>query len=213
MALMRTIIIQTAIRENRVPPLKEVVLYNQKDYYQKNGRLNYAIGWSFTHFLMTYPRVEEPSKQIPDGKYKKALVAFHNMLAGGKKRDEAYNVAFGINGGPPAWERFEKEWKEYVLKFPDPLEGTPLAGLSADLDKLNDNDGVYVGTLKDDSPCAKAGLKSKDVILEVDGVAAFYYGKLIPPLRRKKAGEKAVLKIRRGTDTTDVTLDYPAKSK
>jgi hypothetical protein len=210
-AAMRTIVIQTAVRENRTPPLREIVKYNQKDYYQKNGRMNYAIGWSFTHFLMCYPRVEEPSKQIPDGKYKKALVTFHNLLAGGRKRDDAYANAFGINGGPPAWDRFEKEWKEYVLSFPDPLKDTPMQGLSADIDKLNESDGVYVGTLKDDAPCAKAGLKSKDVILEVDGKVAAHYGKLIPPLRRKKPGEAALLKVKRGDETVDVKIEWPKK--
>ncbi len=210
-AMMRTIVIQTGIRENRVAPLREIIKYNQKDYYSKNGRLNYAFGWSFTHFLMTYPRVEEPSKQIPDGKYKKMLVTFHNLMAAGKKRDEAYQNAFGINGGAPAWDRLEKEWKEYVLKFPDPLAGTPIEGLSADIDKLNDSDGVYVGTLKDDAPCAKAGLHSKDVILEVDGKPALHYGKLIPPLRRKKPGEAAVLKVKRGDETIELKVEWPRK--
>lgn len=212
MAHMRTIIVQTAVREGRTPPLKELVTWNQPTFYARNGRLNYAIGWSFTHFLMTYPKIEEPTKQIPDGKYKKVFVMFHNLLASGRKRDEAY-AAFGINGGPPAWDRYEKEWKEYVLKFPDPLAGTPIEGLAADIDKLNDNDGVYVGTIKDDAPCAKAGLKSKDVILELDGAPCLHYGKLVPPLRRKKPDDKAVLKIRRGTETIDVTLEWPAPPK
>jgi len=212
-AAMRTIVIQTALREGRTPPLREIVKYNQKDYYQKNGRMNYSIGWSFTHFLMCYPKVEEPSKQIPDGKYKKALVSFHNLMAAGRKRDDAYAIAFGINGGAPAWDRFEKEWKEYVLSFPDPLKDTPMEGLSADIDKLNESDGVYVGTLKDDAPCAKAGLKSKDVILEVDGKVAAHYGKLILPLRRKKPGESAVLKVKRGDETVELKMEWPAAKK
>jgi hypothetical protein len=208
-AMMRTIVIQTAIRENRTPPLKEVVRYNQRDYYQKNGRLNYAIGWSFTHFLMTYPKVEDPSKQIPDGKYKKALVAFHNLLAAGRKRDEAYPIAFGINGGAPDWDRFEKEWKEYVLKFPDPLKGTALEGLSADIDRLNDTNGVYVGTIKDDAPCAKSGLKSKDVILAVDGAPALHYGKLIPPVKRVKPGATFKVKVKRGDEEIELDVTQP----
>src|SRR5262245_53227120 len=122
-------------------------------------------------------------------------------MAAGKNRGGAYAIASGIDGGAPAWARFASEWQGGVRAVAPPAKDTPMEGLSADIDKLTESDGVYVGALKDDAPCAKAGLKSKDVILEVDGKTAAHYGKLILPLRRKKPGETALLKVKRGEET------------
>jgi hypothetical protein len=206
-AKMRTIVIQTGIRENKVKPFRELLYLNQREFYSQNGRLNYATGWSFTHFLMTYPKVEDPSKQIPDGKYKSSLVKFHNLLAAGKKRDEAYAAAFGI-AKPSDWDVIDKQWREYVLSFPDPLKGTPMEGLSADIENLNQTDGVYVGNLPEDSACYRSGVRKGDVIVAVDGKDVRHYGHLIPPLEKKKKGESAVLKVRRGKETVEIPLAY-----
>ncbi|MBI2899046.1 MAG: PDZ domain-containing protein [Planctomycetes bacterium] len=209
-AKMRIIVIQTAVRENKVRPFRELLYLDQRRFYSENGRLNYATGWALTHFLMVYPKTEDPAKQIPGGKYKSKLVQFHNLLASGKKRDEAYAIAFGI-ARPSDWDVIDKQWREYVLSFPDPLAGTPLAGLAADIGNLDKTDGVYVGAIAEDAACFKAGLRPGDVILAVDGREVRHYGQLIPPLERKKAGETAAISVKRGGETVEIKVEWAGK--
>ncbi len=206
-AHMRTTVIRTAVREGRTRPFRELLYLDQRGFVSENGRLNYATAWSFVHFLMTAPKIEDPAKQIPSGKHKGKLVLFHNLLAAGRKREEAYAQAFGV-ARPADWDGWEKEWRVYVRSWPDPLAGTPMEGLSADLENLDKTDGVYVGAIEEGTPCAKAGVRPSDVIVALEGREVRHFGHLIPPLLRRKRGENAVLTVRRGQASVELTLSY-----
>lgn len=121
-ARIRIKTIQGAIKANKHYPLKDFFKLDKGQYYA-NGALCYAEGWSLCHFFMTYPKVEEKDKQIPDGKYRKFLAFFHEALSADYALDQAYEVAFqkGKGGSKmPSVEDLEKEWKEYILNFDEP---------------------------------------------------------------------------------------------
>ena len=201
---MRTWVIQTAIREKRTPALKELTTWDTRRFYGDGARLNYATAWSFCHFLMTYPKVEEPDKRIPKGKYKKHLGNYHILLTQGKSGTDAWKEAFGEMD----WEKLQEVWAEYVMKFPDPAAGTPFEGLRVDLDNLHQTDAVYLGTLDPETPIGKSGLQSKDAILDVDGYKTNHFGRLCAAIGKIEKGATAKVRVKRGgsEQVLDVTF-------
>lgn len=81
-----------------------------------------------------------------------------------------------------------------------PMIGIQLQPLSDALkEKLGHKDvaGVLVTDVVPDSPAAKAGVESEDVITEIDGVAVDNPKVLIDRVMAKKAGEEVTLKVLR----------------
>jgi hypothetical protein len=70
-----------------------------------------------------------------------------------------------------------------------------------------DEDGVVVEHVYDGLPAAKAGLKARDVIVEVDGAKKLDQKAFREALNKKDAGEKVLLKIRRDGDEKDITIE------
>ena len=58
--------------------------------------------------------------------------------------------------------------------------------------------GVLVESVQDDSPADKAGVKTGDIILSVDGKDVKWSGDLRDAMRDKKAGENVRLEVLRG---------------
>jgi hypothetical protein len=111
---IRVPILQKAIEEKKHYPLAKFLDISKRDF-QKDHRVCYAEGWALCHFLLTYPKYEDKSKRIPDGKYKKCIVNFHNaMLDPKRSASEAAAIAFrGYD-----LEKIEKEFVEYVQRWP-----------------------------------------------------------------------------------------------
>lgn len=123
-AKIRLPTIKKMIETGKYVPLAQFFKLNKQQYYANAGPC-YAQGWSLCHFLMTYPKVEEKDKQIPNGKYRKFLAYFHEALGAGYDLDKAYDEAMKKgNGGSkmPEIGELEKQWKEYIMNFdkPDP---------------------------------------------------------------------------------------------
>lgn len=115
---LRVPVIKRALLDGKHIPLKDLLDYDKRKF-QQNHRLLYAEAWSFCHFLLAAPKLEDTGKQLPDGKYKQVLVKFHNSLLDPKMTPaQAATAAFRQNNRPMDLAKLEEEWKAYVLDFP-----------------------------------------------------------------------------------------------
>lgn len=123
---IRVPVLKRALLDNKHIPLRDLLNYDKRKF-QDNHKLLYAESWAFCHFLLGAPKLEDRDKQLPDGKYKKVLVTFHNSLLDPKMSpSEAAASAFRVNGKPVDLEALEKEFRDWVMKFPyepDPADG------------------------------------------------------------------------------------------
>jgi hypothetical protein len=114
---LRLPVVQEAIREGKLIRLRDLLSMNPKKF-QDNHALCYAQSWLFCHFLLTFPKREDPSRQIPEGKYKQVVVRFHNaMLSPKTKAEEAVRQAFVHGRKPIDLDEMEAEFREYALSF------------------------------------------------------------------------------------------------
>src|SRR5262249_11006478 len=65
--------------------------------------------------------------------------------------------------------------------------------------------GAKLAAITDDSPAAKAGLKSGDIIQSVNGKDLKNYAALVEVIDEGKAGDKLAMKVLRGKETLDLT--------
>jgi hypothetical protein len=169
-ARMRLQLIQAAVQQNATVPLERLFALDKRTF-MANASLCYAQSWSFCHFLMTFPKEEDRSVQIPDGKYRKHLAGYYEqMRKGGITHREAWEAAF--KGIPLA--QIEAEWKKYVMS----LDGGKYIGIrgeevpDAEADQLPVDPG-YTGIklveVLPDGVAGKAGMKAGDVVLQFDG--------------------------------------------
>ena len=66
--------------------------------------------------------------------------------------------------------------------------------------------GVEITSVESNSPAAKAGLRSGDVVIEADGHAVTRSDELNGTVRAAAAGSDLKLKIKRGSSTPDITV-------
>jgi len=193
-AHMRLPLVAQLIRENRHVPL-ERLLAMDRGAFMANAAVCYAEAWSFCHFLMTYPKREEPTKQIPDGKYRKAVSAYYEALLDRRTTAaEAWQAARKA-GGIDSLPALEAEWKEYVLDIAKPDPGSAFLGVTIDSEKAAE--GAVIGSVSPGSPAEKAGLQPDDAVVKLDGRPVELWNDFLATLRTKKPGERIVLTVRR----------------
>jgi putative serine protease PepD len=81
--------------------------------------------------------------------------------------------------------------------------------------QLSDGEGgVTVGELASGGPAAAAGVRTGDVVIEIDGNSIASSNELVSAVQAHRAGEKVTLTVRRGggTERIDVTLGNQAPS-
>jgi hypothetical protein len=169
-ARMRLQLIQAAIRQGASIPLDRLLALDRMRF-MANAELCYAQSWSFCHFLMTYPKEEDRSVQIPDGKYRKHLAGYYELMRkGGTSHREAWEAAF--KGIPLAL--LEAEWKKYVLS----LDGGKYIGIrgkevsDAEADQLPVDagyTGIALEEVLPDGVAGKAGIKAGDILVRFNG--------------------------------------------
>lgn len=114
---LRLPVVQEAIRAGKFIRLRDLLSMNPKKF-QDHHALCYAESWIFCHFLIAFPRREDPSRQIPEGKYKQVLVRFHNAMLDPKmKAEEAVRQAFVHDRKPIDLDELEAELRGYALSF------------------------------------------------------------------------------------------------
>lgn len=74
-----------------------------------------------------------------------------------------------------------------------------------------DETGAKITEVSKDSPADKAGLKTGDVIIALDGKDLIGYQALVIRLRDKKVGDKIKLKYKRGSETKEVEIALIAR--
>ncbi len=80
-----------------------------------------------------------------------------------------------------------------ILGITSPNLNTPFA----DEKGIREIEGVYVESVEDDSGAAEAGLKSEDIIKEVDGIRIRKFSDLIGYVTSKRPGDKVVVTVDR----------------
>lgn len=73
-------------------------------------------------------------------------------------------------------------------------------------------DGVRVAEVTAGSLADSTGLRTEDIIIEVAGAPAQKVATLIASIRAQPAGTWLPLKVRRGSETLDLVVKFPAKS-
>ncbi|HEU4338532.1 MAG TPA: DUF1570 domain-containing protein, partial [Planctomycetota bacterium] len=112
-ARSRLPIIQEALKEGKAYKLSDLLALTPQKF-MKDAGLCYAQSWSFCHFLIAYPDMEDRNSQIPAGKFRKNLAIYYERIRlGGSSHRAAWDEAFK---GIPV-EALEDLWKKYVAKF------------------------------------------------------------------------------------------------
>ncbi len=169
-ARMRLPVIQEALKNGKAYPLDDLLRLEPRKF-MANAGLAYAQSWSFCHFLISYPEMEEKKVQIPTGRFRKNLAIYYERIRlGGSSHREAWEEAFK---GIPV-EALEELWKKYVAKFEPARQlgffGDELTAEEAEaLGLKGDRSGIRVTKIVPDTVGAKAGLAEGDVILSFDG--------------------------------------------
>lgn len=171
-ARMRLPIVQKAIKDKKHWSLSDLFKLDQRRFMDpKNVSLAYAQSWSFCHFLMTYPDMEDRSHQIPDGKYRRNLATYYELMRpGGVSHDKAWAEAF--KGIPLS--RLQEQWEEYVSKFDPPklmgFMGGELKPEEADqLGLEKDKTGIRMEKIGEEGVARDVGMKDGDILLKFDG--------------------------------------------
>ncbi|HXX93721.1 MAG TPA: PDZ domain-containing protein [Planctomycetota bacterium] len=169
-ARMRLQLIQAAVRQGAVYPLRDLMML-PKTEFMRNAELCYAQSWSFCHFLITYPKEEDRSSQIPNGKFRKNLAMYYEAVrAGGTTHAKAWEEAFP---GIPMRE-LEEAWKKYVLE----LDAGKFLGIAGKEVSQEEHDALgldagFTGILLDevlpDGVAGRSGIRAGDVLVRFDG--------------------------------------------
>jgi hypothetical protein len=167
---MRLQLVQGAVESGRTIPLR-TLLTLPKMAFMNAADICYAESWSFCHFLITYPKEEDRSVQIPDGRYRKNLSKYYELLrGGGSSPADAWAEAFK---GLPL-ESLEAQWKKYLMELDSGkrigIIGKEVSEEEAAKLKLDAGaTGIRIDEVAEGSVAAKAGLKAGDVLARFDG--------------------------------------------
>jgi putative serine protease PepD len=85
---------------------------------------------------------------------------------------------------------------------------TPIIG--AQIDSATEGEGARIAEVTAGGPAAEAGLRSGDVITELDGRVISDYTELVVAIRDKAVGDEVVLTVQRGAGTEQVTVTLGA---
>ncbi len=88
------------------------------------------------------------------------------------------------------------------------ISGANINAALAEQEGLNENEGVYVATVEEESGAADAGIKSGDIIKQVDNVKVRKFSELTGYLSAKRPGDKVEVVVDRESEliTVPVTL-------
>jgi len=183
-ARMRLPLIQEALKTRKAYSLRTLLRMNRSKF-MGNAGLCYAQSWSFCHFLITYPKQEDSGKQIPNGRFRKNLAGYYELMRdGGISHDKAWSKAFkGIT-----LVELEEAWKKYVLK----LDAGEYLGVQCgeiepeDATRMGLEDphtGIRIDKVVPDSAAAGGDLKKDDILVLFDG-KKFRRGEALVNLRQ-----------------------------
>jgi hypothetical protein len=167
-ARMRLQTVQAALRSGQYVPLRQLLTLS-REAFMANAELCYAQSWSFCHFLITAPKEEDRSVQIPNGRYRANLAGYYEAVRSGKhSASEAWALAFkGVDV-----DALQDAWARYVLA----LDGGKYMGIRGK--EMGDVDGLPVDAgftgirleeILPDGVAGKAGIRAGDVLIKFNG--------------------------------------------
>lgn len=112
-------------------------------------------------------------------------------------------------------EQFKKQWEDLIAGKVFGKRDAPLPPVVGVVFSDDENDDAWLSEVDDDGPAAKAGLKSGDTIVKVNGERIKSVKRFREVIATKKAGDKVTITVRRGTSIIplEVTLGERPKSR
>jgi hypothetical protein len=210
-------VIQEALKNGKVYKLQDLLTLTPQKF-MKDAGLCYAQSWSFCHFLIAYPEMEDRNSQVPNGKFRKNIALYYERIRlGGSSHRAAWDEAFR---GIPV-EGLEELWKKYVAKF-EPARQLGFLGQELTAEQAGEIGikegltGIRVTQLVPDSVGAKAGLAVGDVIVSFDGKSLA----VDEPLNQLRSwmqgvpyGRRIKIVVRRGDQEVDLMVVWEAPKK
>ncbi len=180
--------LQAAHRSARLIPLERLLKYQQPEFV-KNANLAYGQASSVMLYL------------YETGLLKK----FYETFKAGIEKDPTGKVAIETVSGKTLKE-FEKDWQTWMSHRVPPAMNTGPEGPFLGVRFSQENDGLKIDEVVSNSPAAKAGIKTSDVIVGLNELDVRDQMSLMPLLKLHAPGEQVTLKVRRGTVYLDVPL-------
>lgn len=118
------------------------------------------------------------------------VIGINSLKLGSKYGDDGMGIAVSINEAKKVIDQIMKNGK-VTRPFLGVIGGTALA------DKNNGIQGAYVKTVVSGSGLEKAGIKSNDIIVELDGVKVTSIDDIQSIIQNKKIGDKIPCKVYR----------------
>jgi serine protease Do len=133
------------------------------------------------------------------------VIGIHSRIGG----SITANMDVPVDTYRETWDRLVKgeRWGRGIGRAVRPTRGEPDFGFKLDpADKA-----CKIGEVLKDSPAARAGLKTGDLIKKFDGKEATTAAALLEEFKKKKPGDEVTVEIQRGKDT--MTLKVVAGRK
>ena len=128
------------------------------------------------------------------------VIGIHSRIGG----SITANLHVPVDTYRETWDRLVKgeRWGRGIGRPVRPTRGEPDYGFQLDAGAKS----CAIGEVLKDSPAAKAGLKSGDVIKKLDGQAATTAAALVEELKKKRPGDEVTFEIQRGPATLSVRV-------
>ncbi|HEV8378703.1 MAG TPA: PDZ domain-containing protein, partial [Tepidisphaeraceae bacterium] len=150
----------------------------------------------------------------PVTSYNQLLEEVRSRNAGDKvkikitREGQSQEIEVTLGERPPGQGGFRGQGGLTGRRTPPPTTG-PYAGINGE----EAEGGVRLTTIADNSPAAKAGLKSGDIVTSAEGKELDKYEELVELIRAHKPGDKLDLKIKSGEASRDVALTLADRSQ
>lgn len=113
LAAWRVARVKDATQRREFPHLKDLMDLDSPGFMNPDRmKTNYAVAWSFCHFLWNYPDLTGGN-----GIYKETVVKMIEGMKEGRERKDLVREAFVRKGEPLDPAVLEKQWLEYVKKL------------------------------------------------------------------------------------------------
>jgi hypothetical protein len=184
--------------------------------FKANGQLCYAQAWSICHFLICFPKNDDPKRQIPEGKYRANFGAYYDILRrGDSDHDKAWRAAFGS----VPMNALEQAWRDYILKM-EPGRSLDIVGIDlmekeADSLKLGSNNtGVRVIRVLRGGTADIGGIRDRDILIKFNGKQVprgFAYDKLQLWIQEVPAKQPIKIHVLRAGRKTELHVEWGKK--
>jgi len=171
--------IQYYLKKKKCPPLEEFLKFNQAKF-MKNPGLSYGM----CRYLMMYIH--------HNGK----LRDWYDTYTAGYDADSTGRAALEKTFGKKL-DEIDKDWRAWIKTLTAPKRFVPANHAYMGIRTQPDVEGLKILMVVPESGAEKSGLKSGDLITQIDGVRLADTGELLRLVNAKKVGDKLPVRYRR----------------